>query len=64
MPSYRVVVPADGAGGIHIECEAHGTQEEFQPGYRKVAVYCSECGLEVGLHLEDTEDWRELGEMC
>lgn len=64
MTSYRVVPPDGPEDGIRVECEAHGESQTFQPGYRTVAFHCSECDIEVGIRIEDTEDWRELTEMC
>lgn len=64
MTSYRVETPEEVGEGIRIVCEAHGESTAFEPGYRKVAFHCSECDLEVGITLEDLEDWRDLGEMC
>lgn len=64
MATYRVEAPDGLEEGIRITCEEHGHSERFQPGYRKVAFHCDGCGIEVGIDLQNTEDWRDLGEMC
>lgn len=64
MSQYTVEVPHGPERGIRVTCEDHGEQEEFQPGYRKVAFYCEGCGYEVGIDLQDAHDWRDMGEMC
>lgn len=64
MTSYRIEAPEGLDEGIRIVCVDHGESERFEPGYRKVALHCDNCGIEVGIELQDTEDWRDLGEMC
>lgn len=64
MTSYRVVPPEGPEDGIRVECEVHGESETYEPGYRTVAFHCAECDVEVGIRIEDTEDWRELTEWC
>lgn len=64
MTGYTVTVPEGDERGVRVECEAHGESEEFQPGYRRVAFYCEQCGRELELALHDADDWRDLGEMC
>lgn len=64
MASYRVVDAGPPDAGIRITCEDHGESEQFKPGYRAVAFHCDECGIEVEVTLADTEDWRDLAEMC
>lgn len=64
MSSYRVETPEATDDGIRVECETHGTSETFDHGHRKVSFYCADCGYEVGIDLQDAEDWRELTERC
>lgn len=64
MVSYRVQAPEEPDEGIRIECEAHGEGKTFEIGYRKVAFHCDECGIEIEVKIGDTEDWRELTELC
>lgn len=62
--TYRVEAPEEPDAGIRVACEAHNGSETFEPGYRTVAFHCDGCGIEVEVHLEDTEEWRELTELC
>lgn len=64
MTEYTVTVPEGQERGIRVECDDHGVAEEFQPGYRKVAFACPDCGYEVEIGLHDLHEWRDLGEMC
>ena len=64
MATFTVEVPDEQERGMRIVCEDHDEWEEFDSGYRKVAFYCSGCGFEVEVNLQDTHDWRDLGEMC
>lgn len=64
MASYRVVDPEGLDEGIRVVCEDHGESETFQPGFRTVAFHCARCGIEVSITLENTAEWRDLGEMC
>lgn len=64
MATYRVEHPEEFGQGVRVECEEHGESETFEPGRRKAAFHCDACGIEISVHLEDTEDWRELTEMC
>ncbi|WP_135363027.1 hypothetical protein [Halosimplex halophilum] len=63
MPSYSVELPEGEEQGIRIECDEHGEWTELPADRRSGAFYCEGCGreLEVGLN---TEDWRDLAEMC
>lgn len=64
MPTYDVEIPEGPERGIRVTCEEHGESEEFQPGRRKVAFHCEQCGYELELSLHDLLDWRDLQEMC
>jgi len=64
MTEYAVTVFDDDERGIRVKCEGHGEAQEFQPGYRTVTFHCDGCGYELELTLHDTNDWRDLGEMC
>lgn len=64
MPSYRVVAPEEPDKGIRAECETHGVAEEYRPADQKVDFFCADCGIEVAIRLHNTEDWRELTELC
>lgn len=64
MATFTVEVLDGEERGVRVGCEDHDEWEEFDPGYRKVAFYCDECGFEVEVNLQDTYDWRDLGEMC
>lgn len=64
MTEYLVEVPDRANEGIRIGCEEHDDWKEFQPGYRRVAFYCEDCGYEIDVSLRDPDDWRDWGEMC
>lgn len=64
MTAYTITVPEGEERGIRVRCDEHGEAEEFQPGYRKVAFHCGECGYELELALHDLLEWRDMGEMC
>lgn len=64
MTSYRLETPDEPDEGIRIVCEEHDESETFQRGHRKVTFYCVGCDVELGITLENLEDWRDLQEMC
>lgn len=64
MTTYEIERPDDLERGVRVSCPEHGESTEFQPGYQRVAFYCSGCGLEIEVGLHDETDWRDLGERC
>jgi uncharacterized protein (DUF983 family) len=64
MTTYTVERPDEGERGIRVVCPEHGEAEEFEPGRRQVAFYCSACGFELEVTLHDTHEWRDFGERC
>jgi uncharacterized protein (DUF983 family) len=64
MPEYSITVPEGGERGIRVTCDVHGESTEFQPGYRRVAFHCEQCGHELEVALHDLLEWRDMGEMC
>lgn len=64
MTMYEIKQPDGLERGIRVRCPEHGEEEEFQPGYQRVAFYCSGCGIEIEVGLYDTHDWRDWGERC
>lgn len=64
MTTFIVEVPDGEERGIRVGCEDHDEWKELQPGYQKGAFYCDGCGFEIEIGLQDTHDWRDLGEMC
>lgn len=64
MVSYRVHTPDGVDEGVTVECEAHGEEETFPPGHRKVAFQCPACETEVGIEIGGAGDWRALTERC
>lgn len=64
MTTYEIKRPDGPERGIRVACPDHGEAKEFQPGYRRVAFYCPECGIEIEVQLHDTHDWRDWGERC
>lgn len=63
MVRYEVERPEGRERGIRVACPEHGESEEFQPGYARVAFFCSGCGVELTVEL-DEEDWRAWDERC
>lgn len=63
MTGYRVEVPDEVAGDIRIVCEDHGASERFPPRYQKVGFFCGGCGVEIVVHLRNTDDRRDMSEM-
>lgn len=64
MSTYEVDPPAGPERGIRVSCAEHGAAEEYDPGQRRVAFFCPDCGVEVEVALHDPFDWRDLGERC
>lgn len=68
MLEYTVEVPEGTAEGeeygVRVRCEEHGASETFQPGFRRVAFHCEDCGYEVEVAVHDLLEWRDMGEMC
>jgi uncharacterized protein (DUF983 family) len=62
--TYEIERPTGPERGIRVRCPEHGEFEEFQPGRRRVAFFCSGCGFEIEVALHDTHEWRDLGERC
>lgn len=64
MISYEIERPSGPERGIRVVCQDHDEEMEFQPGHQKGAFYCSGCGVEIEIALNDPHDWRDLGEWC
>lgn len=62
--SYEVEVLEGTERGIRVSCPDHEEAEEYQPGRRRVAFYCSGCGFELEVSLHDPHDWRAWDERC
>lgn len=64
MRSYTVELPEGEEHGIRLRCETHDVVETFQPGIRRVAFACEDCGYELEVDVHDLLEWRDLGERC
>lgn len=64
MTTLTVELPDEAERGIRVTCATHDSTEEFQPGFRRVAFHCEQCGHELELTLHDLLEWRDLGERC
>lgn len=62
--AYEVERPAGPERGILVRCPDHGEETEFMPGRNRGAFYCSGCGIELEVGLQDPDDWRDWGERC
>lgn len=62
--TYEIERPRGEERGIRVRCTDHDESAEFQPGYRRVSFYCSGCGVELTVELDDADEWRDLGEKC
>lgn len=52
--NYTVETPDGPQRGLRVTCESHGHSDEFDPGYRTDAFYCSDCGYEIEVTSRDT----------
>jgi uncharacterized protein (DUF983 family) len=64
MKPFEIQRPDGPERGILVRCSEHGEQEEYRPGYQRVAFYCPGCGIELDVRLHDADDWRDWGERC